>query len=890
MNEIHVLQYFAVFDEQGRRKRIESGQVRALLTMLVLKPGHRVTHEEVARLLWPGEEVGASRIRVLCNLFREKLPDLLVCPNPPRAIELDIDQLDRSKVDYLRFRDHWSQAMQASDQDRVDLLKLALDEWSDDVPLGGPELPYLDDKERQRLDDEHRTVLTSYARALHGLGKWEDFSFQLQRALRRWPDDEVLLELESDSGREGSRRNRSHRKASARDVPQDPSSGQRTGRPVLQQLPLGGRDVVGRTHEIAELERLLGPAEGTPLGIVVVVGMPGVGKTELVRYWARSKGRQFTEKVLYADLNGFGPGEPADTTAVLARMLEDVGVEPIPSTLEGMITAFRSSTADQGMLVVLDNVRDANHARPLLPGHGSSAVITSRDRLDGLRYRDGASTIVLAPLDEAAGVELLATDLDAGVLRDFRTRLAEIAKLVGGLPLALMIVAAHVRKHARGAIREILALLREQQTRLDALEHTDSSLNLRVALSYSTDSLSPGANRVLRVLALPPAPTISRGALIHMMGFVPVAELQELVEAHLLEDPEHHRYGFHDLVRDYALELSESDPVEERRGHIERFLEFLLHNAWACDQILVPDRRLPIETPASFEVVAPASQAEAMSWLDGEELSITAAIRYAASNDFDRYSWLLTMVMVTYWWRRGLYSHAGEMLRQYALPPLERADSKSTLAMAYRMLAGTYRNLEKLPQALTYQRVAVRLSEESGDRRGEAYGRFGLANLHLAVSDTEAAEESYLAALGLFRDLEDQLGEADVLNGLAEVNHDLKRYAAALGYSTRAAELFDQEGDVNDFASAQVMLGRIHLALGQNGQAAAHLDVAVTRYREIVRRDRERQALFHLVDCLVADGRMTEARAALRRAGDLCGELEDEDGEAEVVRRLAGIT
>ncbi|MEU5696820.1 tetratricopeptide repeat protein [Actinosynnema sp. NPDC020468] len=886
MNEIRVLPYFAVFDERGRRKHIASGQVGALITMLVLKPGHRVTHEEVARLLWPGQEVGATRIRVLCNLIRQKLPNLLVSPNPPLAVELDVERVDRAKVDYLRFRDYWSQAMQASDESRVGLLKLALDEWPEGLPPGGPELPYSDKVERQRLDDEHRVVLTSYARALRDVGNGEGFSVQLQRGLRRWPDDEILLGLESGGGREGIRENGPHGTATGQDLLRDSASGRRR----LQQLPLGGRDIVGRTDEVAELDRLLSPSEGSSSGIVVVVGMPGIGKTELVRCWARRKGHAFTETVLYADLNGFGPGEPADTTEVLARMLKDVEVDPIPETLEGMITAFRSATADQGRLVVLDNARDANHARPLLPGRGSLAVITSRDRLDGLRYRDGANTIALAPLDVTAGVELLGTDLDAGVLRDFRPHLAEITKLVGGLPLALMIVAARLSKHAKDAIREILALLREQQTRLDALDHTDPTLNLRVALSYSTERLSPRANRVFRVLALSPAPTTSRGALTYMMGFAPLAELNELVEAHLLDDPEHHRYKFHDLVRDYALELSGSDPAEERDGHVERFLEFLLHNAWACDRILVPDRRLPIDTPASCEVVAPASQAEAMSRLDAEELSITAAIRYAAGHGFDRYAWLLTMVMVTYWWRRRLFSHAGEMLRQFALPALERAGSRSDLAMAHRMVAGTYWNLDKRAQALTYQVAAVGLSRESGDRRGEAYGQTGLANLHLAVNRADAAEESYLAALDLFRDLEDQLGEADVLNGLAEVNHDLKRYTEALAYGTRAAELFEREGDVNDYASAQVMLGRIHLALGQNGHAVAHLDVAIARYREIERPDRENRALFYLVDCLLADRRTTEARAALRRAGDLCRELEDEEGEAEVARRLAGIT
>ncbi|MFF1847725.1 hypothetical protein ACFVW9_39430 [Streptomyces sp. NPDC058217] len=54
------------------------------------------------------------------------------------------------------------------------------------------------------------------------------------------------------------------------------------------------------------------------------------------------------------------------------------------------------------MLIVLDNARDAEQIRPLLPGGpGSLVIVTSRNQLYGLVAGEGAHAVlgVIAPLD-----------------------------------------------------------------------------------------------------------------------------------------------------------------------------------------------------------------------------------------------------------------------------------------------------------------------------------------------------------------------------------------------------------------------------------------------------------------------------------------------------------
>jgi hypothetical protein len=86
---------------------------------------------------------------------------------------------------------------------------------------------------------------------------------------------------------------------------------------------------------------------------------------------------------------------PADAVRAFLDAL-GVPLQRIPSGLTERAGLYRTVTSDKRILVVIDNARDADQVRPLLPGGAwSRVVITSRNPMVGLVATEAARPIVL---------------------------------------------------------------------------------------------------------------------------------------------------------------------------------------------------------------------------------------------------------------------------------------------------------------------------------------------------------------------------------------------------------------------------------------------------------------------------------------------------------------
>jgi transcriptional regulator with XRE-family HTH domain len=336
---------------------------------------------------------------------------------------------------------------------------------------------------------------------------------------------------------------------------------------VPRQLPWSAADFVGRSAELRALSGVL--AQRTPFGgtaqILAIVGAAGVGKTALAVRGAHQVADQFPDGQLYVDLRGFDPSaEPAEPADVIRGFLHALGQPSarVPVAGQAAVQAaagqYRSLLTGRRMLIVLDNARDPQQVRPLLPGDPAcTVVVTSRNQLTGLVVADGACPLFLDVLTRAEASELLARRLGAQRLAGEPQAAEELIGLSGRLPLALAAMAARAAANPGLTLRDLAADLRDGSRRLDALETGEPATSLRAMLTSSDRLLTRPAARMLRLLGRRSGPEFSAAAAAALAG-ITVGQartlLRELVRFSLVTEHPADRFAFRAFVRSYAAE------------------------------------------------------------------------------------------------------------------------------------------------------------------------------------------------------------------------------------------------------------------------------------------------------------------------------------------------
>ncbi|HEY5987816.1 MAG TPA: hypothetical protein VIV12_15790, partial [Streptosporangiaceae bacterium] len=417
--------------------------------------------------------------------------------------------------------------------------------------------------------------------------------------------------------------------------------------PVPSQLPPPPAHFTDRSGELADLDRLMGENDpARPATLVVVTGVGGVGKTSLATRWLHQGRKHFPDGQLYADLRGFGSGEPVRPADVLGRFMRALGVPPdrIPVGLAEQAPLYRSITAGRAIVTLLDNAASAAQVRVLLPGAGSSlVVVTTRRRLAGLAL-DGARFLDVSPLDEQAAVELFGRIAGVGRTQSQPGAARAVVRLCGLLPLAVCVAAARLAPYPTWPLQRAAEELAGEQHRPSALSVED--ISVRTILDASYQALAPAVARAYRLLAQIPGPGFGPGAAAAALGCAPAEGgrlLSLLVEASLLEETGQQSWRFHDLVRLHAREQAQTDPADDRRAAVARIVDWYLRTAVAADLTVIPGRwhlgsgyeRAQQEPPAF------SGPAQALDWLESELPGLLAALRLAHEEGMHDKAWQL---------------------------------------------------------------------------------------------------------------------------------------------------------------------------------------------------------------------------------------------------------
>src|SRR5579875_2831905 len=126
--------------------------------------------------------------------------------------------------------------------------------------------------------------------------------------------------------------------------------------PPPAQLPPPPAAFTGRTLELAALDGHAAAQEPGRVGLLVITGAGGVGKTALALHWLHQASGQYAG-ALYADLGGHVPGAARRPDEILTGFLRALNVPAglIPLTLSEQAALFRSVTSRHRLIVLLDN-------------------------------------------------------------------------------------------------------------------------------------------------------------------------------------------------------------------------------------------------------------------------------------------------------------------------------------------------------------------------------------------------------------------------------------------------------------------------------------------------------------------------------------------------------
>ncbi|MET8865297.1 BTAD domain-containing putative transcriptional regulator [Nonomuraea sp. NPDC004580] len=816
--EFRIMGPLAVLDAEGRDRTPTVPKHRDLLALFLLHAGRPLTVERLRRLLWASEggDRSDSLVRGYVGELRRLVgKDVITTVSGSYVLALGDGLLDVDRFRLLVGRGANEEALALWRGEALEDVDPEGARWAGTRRLREEleELRLLALERRVQADLEagrHRELLAELKQLTRLHPTWQRFRGQYMLALYRSGRRVEALAAyavlrDKLDGGHAIEPDPELQLLYHRMLHDDVSLHVSAGPPVL--LP---PDVSGFTGRAGLLERVIGEQ-------VVVHGQAGAGKSALAVHAAWLRRADFSDGILYADLR-----ETTAPAAVLEDFLRWLGcpAQAIPASLEQRARLFRTYAANRSMLVLLDNAADEAQVRPLLSA--CPTVVTSRSPLGGLT---GARRLSVGVLDEKEALELLI----AGSGRDAGDESwPRLARLCGGLPLALRIAASRLAARPEWTVGYLVRLLEDEQGRLDRLHAGDQTVRSVLAIGF--DGLPEPAKLTLRGLGALSAPDVADWV-TELLG----GQAEALVDAGLLETygvdvAGQVRYRMHDLTRLFARE----QPVPGVPAKVA-----------AAALARVRASRFSLVSGDPGTAVATRDIRESVEWLAAERAFLVGLVGDLHAAGLDEGCWRL-----------------GHLLA----PFLER----HRFLDDWRTVAG----------------LGLASARRAGDDQGAGLVLLDLGDLHLAERRWDQAEEVLRPALETCLRHGGARHANRVRLRLGRVHLELGRLDAA---EETLRQCREAAGNVRDEADADRVLGEVLRRAGRLDEAAGRLLAAVEGLAKLGDRHRQADALLDLSAVRLAQAAKPAARAAAEQARGIAVRLGDRLLDAYALLALAGV-
>ncbi len=624
---------------------------------------------------------------------------------------------------------------------------------------------------------------------------------------------------------------------------------------------VGREGVLTRLHESLQLR-----------SIAAVVGMPGVGKTELALQYAHIYGKKYAGGCYWLGMRD--------------RKLDDVLTQQIKREFRSDLPAEITASGDiaqwcwgewarnlpdrSQVLVVLDNVDEAAQIGGMLPGNPCfRLLVTTRTHA----LVDANAEEKLDELTDVAALQLLEKFISSRVAAELAAAKRLCDDLLGNLPLGIELAGRYLQQDDELTIADFAADLDILQEALDA-EDTRAVYPLMTAergvkstLELSWRKLTADSQTIAKLLGLC-APRGIPWKLAEEMakrGEIAPTEKeitksvkqarQQLANLHLIKwDKQRKTATLHALVRQFLHQKAQSPESLK-----QIFADTMLQRAKQAGHDMV------LERVAAMRDIVPHIEEVALHYThllsdDDFDWSFIGAGRFYDSQGlyFAALPWY-EMCLETAEQRLGanhpstatslnnlaaLYDSMGNY--PAALPLFERAlqiheqqlgANHPSTSTSLNNLAGLYKSIGKYAEAepLYLRALAIKEAQLGAHHPSTATSLNNLAGLYRSMGNYPAALPLYQRALQI---RERQLGAnhprtASSLNNLAELYRSMGNYPAALPLYQRALQICEQQLGANHPHTAASLnnLALLHRSMG-NYQAALPLSERALQIKE----------------------------------------------------------
>ncbi|MBP7998353.1 MAG: hypothetical protein KA314_02990 [Chloroflexi bacterium] len=650
--------------------------------------------------------------------------------------------------------------------------------------------------------------------------------------------------------------------------------------PAPFQPPPDPAHFVNRENLLRQLKTAIATGSNQRLAIV---GMGGMGKTSLVIHLAHQIRDQFTDGVLWADVSRDDP------IGLIDHWAEAYGCDFRTVADEvSRAAALRDILKDKKALLILDDVDHLTKVRSLIPENFAGTILlTTRD--EDIAFHLQAQKFHLDELAEADGLALLRRVVGEERVQAEIAAAQQLCALLQNLPLALNIAAQRLALRHQMHLRDIVARLQREKSRLTALDEIEQAV--RASFLVSWRALDDKQKRTFALSGLFAGRTFTTEALTAITEGDPYETEDHLFALNalsLVALTANSRYRQHTLLAEFAREQLGDTQSNQRLATY--YLTFAQTNRQVYEALRPEWENLMAGMKLAYEhemwsVVLGYSEALTEAWF--------ARGRYTEARE--GYEWAVAAAemlhvpaqqanALLHWGRacleQGDNTEARTLLQQ-SLHLYQTITDKVGLAQCQVWLAHAY--LERITDKQDFATVIHLLQssqtiyQQLSYPAHEAEAIQGQARAHYFMADYAQARALAEQALDKQRLCHNKHGELITLRLLSQIAlaPELSNRHLSATYRWQALTLSENLQDQGEIAVSLGMVAEIHLEQGHLDEAMALLTQSLAILQRIGAR---RNIALNLSRQSIVQEKRNQPKTALRLGLEsltLCQSLQD---------------